>query len=972
MNHSFLEDIRAALDTPETADVDLLADIAAEYSEAVVATNRQLKDISSLLDKGLRGEAIQLAETPPDVMEVVASLDFPERDLWDDLLASLGMERPPSLNLITAEEIEEAYGDLRSLDDLLRRHRALAIAKAPLSKRIIILKRLLQKDPGNPGWTEDVETWETARLKQINGDIVSCARRKDHSGVQAILRELNSDWSIPIPTPTFDEANRVGKQIEEEYCRKQLQAIAPKLHDALVAQDVEQGRAAREQWYQFTAGAQLTQQDQLAQETEQVFLWLQECDEREQDDDDYNQAVFELEQSLDRKVTLEELDRLIYAVERFERPMTPVLQTRVNEARQSKTNAQKRSFLLKVAAVVAGIVLIGATTIYFVKQQQYSSKVFEAVKQMEASLESKDYTAAKSVYENLPEKVKTESEIVSLNSQADTALRKKQDAETKFTDTIASIREAGFDRPNFELLKQAEKLAITDQQKQQLDSLDSEVQQRQQELLSERTEVYHEELKVIRQRVDSLLTLPQNGDLLAKVDSLVGDLESMKKLYSAYSGLQLPKITLDFNSDLGPLITKLEKRKADIEQATDLDLAFNNIDASFDSQNPTKLMVALATFVRANPNHPLSTSFTTVASEFNTANYWRGYRNWTTLLSNPSWTNTTNAAPVSRELMSRAQGLLIQDPNIWLARNYETLNEYLKSVAARTSGDGKTLKQSLTNLLQREIWSSTAMIKQKQEAKYYYLPDLPKATGASEYYQKRDLTLAKKPFRSDRSIYFDLAPHTDCVKSLVNDLDAIDSNGWQATFSKMASDIINAKPKSDTVIFDPLVKVQLLKFVLNVAIQGDLYLKREFSPLLLKLNSIDMTDVDWISAGFSETNLSVYQIAKTEAESALKEIGNKLPKAIQNAADSLAKTQVILNPKYNNLVMVGWLFESENEEWQIRSLVPGLAPQELFCFQTNSATRVIKPVSVGQLTAQGVRLRLQPGFISGRPVFGKQ
>ena len=81
------DDVRSLLFIDSQEGDDFLQSTAADYSLAIDEANERLRQCGALLRKGLRSEAIQLCEVEPNLLDIVESLDFPERDSWNELLA---------------------------------------------------------------------------------------------------------------------------------------------------------------------------------------------------------------------------------------------------------------------------------------------------------------------------------------------------------------------------------------------------------------------------------------------------------------------------------------------------------------------------------------------------------------------------------------------------------------------------------------------------------------------------------------------------------------------------------------------------------------------------------------------------------------------------------------------------------------------------------------------------------------------
>src|SRR4051812_21014354 len=100
--HRVVDQIRAfvqATDQTRTASLDGLA---LAYAEACVEVSHRLTRCHRLLQQGLRSEALQLAEIEPRLLDTIATLDFPERTAWDELVQMYGLPEAPRLQVEVA------------------------------------------------------------------------------------------------------------------------------------------------------------------------------------------------------------------------------------------------------------------------------------------------------------------------------------------------------------------------------------------------------------------------------------------------------------------------------------------------------------------------------------------------------------------------------------------------------------------------------------------------------------------------------------------------------------------------------------------------------------------------------------------------------------------------------------------------------------------------------------------------------
>ena len=127
-----VDDLRSSLSCYCAEGDDFLRAAAADYSVACDEVNERLHQCGELLRRGLRSEAIQVANIEPNLLDAVALLDFPERAEMAEAARSCGLAPPSPLLLDSAAGLNEAYALEEPLAATLQEHRILALARGTL------------------------------------------------------------------------------------------------------------------------------------------------------------------------------------------------------------------------------------------------------------------------------------------------------------------------------------------------------------------------------------------------------------------------------------------------------------------------------------------------------------------------------------------------------------------------------------------------------------------------------------------------------------------------------------------------------------------------------------------------------------------------------------------------------------------------------------------------------------------------
>lgn len=228
-----VREIQDLLISPFGVNEAELMDVAGRHEEFVAETSEWMLAVDKLLQKGLRTEAIELAERDPNLNEVIIALDFPELDAWNDLLLKHDMQPVSELPEGVAEELNDAYGVSSSLEKLMQQHRGAALARAPLSTRLHILRLLEKKDPANPAWALDIGEFEKARLSEVRAELDDAIKAADIGTLTLLEREFQDPaWKTPVPAELRRRAGDAYSALQKQNSLREMQAIAYQISDA--------------------------------------------------------------------------------------------------------------------------------------------------------------------------------------------------------------------------------------------------------------------------------------------------------------------------------------------------------------------------------------------------------------------------------------------------------------------------------------------------------------------------------------------------------------------------------------------------------------------------------------------------------------------------------------------------------------------------------------------------------------------
>jgi hypothetical protein len=282
--------LEMAMDGFQTNDLSEFGRAIAEYSELVTYCNQRLQDAHDRLREGNRSHAIEVAEAEPNVLDCVQELDAVDVRIteWSDTFDFYNLKRPARLLSEIADDLGQQYDVKHQLAAELRAHRLLAIGNGPIERRVGVLRRMVELDPENRHWQQDLVDYErhcqeklAAELHSLDKGLSSGVTRADYERVKAIAKQLaDVSWQEPVDAAIVGESQAVEGKARRLIVRSDLAKIAGKMRAAREADDVDRGIDLLSRWQRLTSSIALPSTDPLAAEHDDVIRWAEQESER--------------------------------------------------------------------------------------------------------------------------------------------------------------------------------------------------------------------------------------------------------------------------------------------------------------------------------------------------------------------------------------------------------------------------------------------------------------------------------------------------------------------------------------------------------------------------------------------------------------------------------------------------------------------------------------------------------------------
>ncbi|MBI2826545.1 MAG: hypothetical protein HYX69_17880 [Planctomycetia bacterium] len=812
-----VDDIRSAMYSVTPESLDMLRLAVADYSVACDETNERLRQCNSLLKQGLRSEAIQACEVEPNLLDVVATLDFAERDQLVAITQQNGLAVPPGLSMEVASELNEAYAIQAPLESLLRQHRLLAIARGPLAPRLKTLRSIARLDKHNFVWQDDVRLFEKERLKEIQREANQAAKAGEVAVLDSLAEELaDKQWQQKPPKELVQGVGEIAHRVRHKQTRKELEELEPALNSAFAAFDVEEGRRLRGRWNECVEILPL-EGDPLADRVAPALDWLREQDEQEERLGNHEACVGALEFALDRHDhTIAELERLYHAAVRHGHDLSSFLERRYQAKIKGLEFAARRRSVLIITSVVSVVVLVAGVLAAMAWMHHRSNELAGHVAALSQLItdgklhESQKY--ADELTQSSP-RIAHSPEIEKLVVRLDEDVKKEQSRQEQFQHAIARVKAAGFDEPDHDALKRAEESAKTPAERTEVAEAKESIAKALRERQAERDKAFLADIDGLADKVKQL-----EGELeKSGADDDAASVQHFAQLRAELSALNArgELVTPAVRNQLKPLSTRLSALEEMVSRHAKAQAALNQLMKAVG--DPQAYQMALQDYVKQHPESPHAASFQHVSAE---APLWEGMQRWDAF--------AVDLGKAARDGLTPAEGKTLQDGADKLlkelgqfpqAGTLRTALPHLKSVVARIGSDGP-LHKPLVTLFNDRLIHNVQMIEHKDGRRWYTDKEPSvRADGVDiEFLAGFDYSHKHKPLTSGEIASRDRAPQAVVADKVLAELGKLDAATREGEWEQHFANILVAICEEQRM--EPILKIALLKRVVPVACEG--------------------------------------------------------------------------------------------------------------------------------------------------------
>ena len=969
--NDLVEEIQQILTSDTPALEEELMDLAARLDESVAQVTKRLKQVDQLLSKGLRSEAIDLAEREPNLNDLITALDFPEFEAWNELLAQFDISAVKGLPPDLAAELNDAYSASASLENLVNRFRTQALSRATLTARIDTLRRLASKDVDNPAWEKDLLEFERARVAEVKAQLEQAVRNSDLEQLASLDHELASgDWRVTVPAGLKKQAAVAHRSLRRTVSRAEMESICYKLSDSYADFDLPLAKRLRQRFDALRQIVNLAPNDPLLDIAGPALDWVAQEEQKQTSENEYADAVAELEIAIEVHATLPELESLYYKATRHDRSLPSQLAARLADRMETlRTQASRKRFAIVVVSCAAGIFVMTGVFL-FVRQIGIRTEINGHVDQITVLLADATKTGVLEPLTGYFQKVDEGRAVVAAapelqglkqqmeNLQIAEAGRLSQMSELisiseSLTSTAKRIDQLG---AAAEALKKASDLAKNASEKSQIVTAEASLRSKEAELHNVIDTAFGEDLAALTQQVAKL-----------PADSVDGYNEISAQLSELFAR---PGVSPELKTSVESLQVKVTQQRSMISR---------NLETARNLASITDAVGRLAEFETRLRETAKTSIGTQRAQDFERVlneeqKFYRGALAWNEVRQ--------KFLAFDPRLLRASEAQLLLDE----ARQFEQSSGpyagptqidqrlvVLKAIAARNTGPDGSMLDAIRSIFAARTISSAYQVKTR-DGEVYYTPEIPQAAGSIykfDYFttitgtQTNSKTLGvQKVMQSDQPTEADwLSPQTKLWRRLMAQLNSDAPPDFEADVVRLAEQVV-ADNETDAIL-----RFLLLERLLKLGSENSEFFRgRAEKPLKLIDDAGVSRLTNWVVFGDRRAEKD-----RSNAEFFFKARTDEIIQSLQMITTdrSLLHDSPIGPP----VQWVGWLHRDPDGKWvvSISADVKKFGGKTLYCFaaaSSQSPPEILEIADAPAAVTSKVRVEnVNPTWPEGRPVF---
>jgi len=423
------------------------AKLAQDYADLCRDANRRLEQCAVMIQAGQFVQALQLAETPPPLLELITFLSFRQAADWRAYCQGHQLPWTEPFYDKYVRLLNSTYNKGIAEDDPLKRAYRAAVINNDNQAAISIARVIARVHPSDEDIKKELKRLEDKLLRGKLEQLRQTLAKDDSAAAQALLTEIETS-GLPLPSshPLWQQAQvarcqqllRRAEQLRQQDAWQEAEELVEEIHSFATQYNVQLPAADADSW---TALDSWTAEKRAAYAEGQDF-------QRAVSALEYEVQTLESKQTAGARPGIAEAASLCNSLaakwreaERFNRPLDPALTGRCEQANswlQQRVNAarlKKRAAAIALTLLVLGA--IGAAIPYGMDWLHQR----DLLRQLAALESSRRVSDTETFLAGIPPRLRTQSPLSEGLSKARTFLAREQDLKQEFDKNLIGLQQ---------------------------------------------------------------------------------------------------------------------------------------------------------------------------------------------------------------------------------------------------------------------------------------------------------------------------------------------------------------------------------------------------------------------------------------------------------------------------------------------------------------------------------------------------
>ena len=233
------------------------AKLAQDYADLCRGAARRLEQCALMIEAGQSLQALQLAETPPPLLDLVTILSFREATAWRQYCQTHQLPSSEPFYDKHLRQLNSAYGKGIAADHPYYRDYRRAVLKKNDERALSILRVIARMNPADENTTEELRRVEEKLLRGQLEKLQQALSGGDSGATEAQLARIEASGArVPPSNPIWQQAQiarcqdliRRGEKLREQDAWQEAEALVDQVHSIATHNDLKLPAADADAW----------------------------------------------------------------------------------------------------------------------------------------------------------------------------------------------------------------------------------------------------------------------------------------------------------------------------------------------------------------------------------------------------------------------------------------------------------------------------------------------------------------------------------------------------------------------------------------------------------------------------------------------------------------------------------------------------------------------------------------------------